>query len=60
MTFGGYDATYNVASRGNFTWRMPMVELGSVTYESGVAKETVGSAWTGLDTGYDQRFIRIT
>lgn len=31
-----------------------VVELGSVTYESGVAEEAVGSTRFGLDTGYDK------
>jgi hypothetical protein len=31
-----------------------MVELGSATYESGVAEEAVEWSRTGLDTGYDQ------
>lgn len=35
-------------------WPGPKVELGSATYESGTAEETLGSAWTGLNTGYDK------
>lgn len=30
-----------------------MVEFGSATYELRAAKETVGPARAGLDTGYD-------
>ncbi len=35
-------------------WTRSLVELGSVAYESGVAEEAVGPAWTGVDTGYDK------
>ncbi len=35
-------------------WPRPMVELGSVAYESGAAEEAMGSTRVGLDTGYDK------
>jgi hypothetical protein len=35
-------------------WQRPMVELGSVTYESGATEEAMGSTRTSLNTGYDK------
>ncbi len=35
-------------------WPRPMVEFGSVTYESGATEEAMGSTRGGFDTGYDK------
>lgn len=35
-------------------WSWPMVELRGISYESGIAEETMGSTWTSLGTGYDK------